>query len=166
MPRDRRALPRRSYRARRPQCRGAPPRYRVRQLLAENLGRVAALPLGVSPPRLLPLTAPGATVLQIGFTSDKLDAMNGRLDLLRDKLDEVGRSANKRSDDAGDKFSASCTNITTHLESVRKEISTDMSVMRTDMFQRFDTMRDELFAALAGHSKGAAGLVLRFRHPS
>jgi Raf kinase inhibitor-like YbhB/YbcL family protein len=26
--------------------------------------------------------------------------------------------------------------------------------------------RDELFAALAGHSKGAAGLVLRFRHPS
>jgi len=55
-------------------ARGADP-YRVRQLLAENLGRVAALPLGVAPPRLLPLTAPGATVLQIGFTGDKLDAM-------------------------------------------------------------------------------------------
>jgi Raf kinase inhibitor-like YbhB/YbcL family protein len=26
--------------------------------------------------------------------------------------------------------------------------------------------RDELFAALAGHAKGAAGLILRFRHPS
>jgi len=26
--------------------------------------------------------------------------------------------------------------------------------------------RDELFAALAGHTKGAAGLVVRFRHPS
>jgi hypothetical protein len=79
--------------------------------------------------------------------------MNGRLDLLRDKLDEVGRSANKRIDDAGDRFSASCTNITTHLESVRKEISTDMSVMRTDMFQRFDTMRGELFVVKAEVAK-------------
>jgi phosphatidylethanolamine-binding protein (PEBP) family uncharacterized protein len=26
--------------------------------------------------------------------------------------------------------------------------------------------RDELFAALNGHTKGAAGLILRFRHPS
>ena len=26
--------------------------------------------------------------------------------------------------------------------------------------------RDELFAALAGHTKIAAGLVVRFRHPS
>jgi hypothetical protein len=26
--------------------------------------------------------------------------------------------------------------------------------------------RDELFAALNGHAKGAAGLILRFRHPS
>ena len=85
--------------------------------------------------------------------SDKLDAMNGRLDLLRDKLDEVGRSANKRIDDAGEKFSASCTNITTHLESVRKEISTDMSVMRADMFQRFDTMHGELFVVKAEVAK-------------
>jgi CzcA family heavy metal efflux pump len=54
--------------------RGADP-YRVRQLLAENLARVGGLPLGVSPPRLLPLSAPGATILQIGFTSDRLDAM-------------------------------------------------------------------------------------------
>jgi len=49
--------------------------YRVRQLLAENIARVSGLPLGVSPPRLLPLSAPGATILRIGFTSDKLDAM-------------------------------------------------------------------------------------------
>jgi len=26
--------------------------------------------------------------------------------------------------------------------------------------------RDELFAALNGHTKGAAGLIVRFRHPS
>ena len=53
---------------------GADP-YRVRQLLAEDIGRAGGLPPGVSAPRLLPLSAPGATVLQIGFTSDKLDAM-------------------------------------------------------------------------------------------
>ena len=53
---------------------GADP-YRVRQLLAENLARVGGLPPGVAPPRLLPLSGPGATVLQIGFTSDKLDPM-------------------------------------------------------------------------------------------
>ncbi len=56
---------------------GADP-YRVRQLLAEDLARVSGLPAGVSPPSLLPLRAPGATVLRIGFTSDKLDAMGLR----------------------------------------------------------------------------------------
>ncbi len=55
-------------------ARGADP-YRVRQLLAENLARVGGLPDGVSPPRLLPLSTPGATVLRIGFTSDRLDPM-------------------------------------------------------------------------------------------
>jgi CzcA family heavy metal efflux pump len=53
---------------------GADP-YRVRQLLAEDIGRAGGLPPGVSAPRLAPLSAPGATVLQLGFTSDKLDAM-------------------------------------------------------------------------------------------
>src|SRR5580698_10606192 len=50
--------------------------------------------------------------------ADKLDAMNGRLDVLRDKMDEIGRDANKRIDGAADK-------LTTHLESLRKEISAD-----------------------------------------
>jgi hypothetical protein len=45
---------------------------------------------------------------------DKLDAMNGRLDILRDKVDGIGRDANKRIDGAADKLSSACTNITTH----------------------------------------------------
>ena|SRR5580698_5384401 len=76
---------------------------------------------------------------------DKLDAMNGRLDILRDKMDEIGRDANKRIDVAGDKLSSACTNITTHLENVRKEITADVNLLRTDMFQKIDTMRGELF---------------------
>ena len=66
--------------------------------------------------------------------ADKLDAMNGRLDILRDKMDEIGRDANKRIDAATDK-------LTTHLENVRKEIGVDVH----DLFQKIDTMRDELF---------------------
>jgi len=53
---------------------GADPQ-RVRQLLAANLARVANLPVGVSSPRLRPLTAAGAEVVELGFTSDKLDPM-------------------------------------------------------------------------------------------
>ena len=54
---------------------GADP-YRTRQALAENLAAEAsALPGGVAPPRLAPLTAPDAEVLDLGFTSDKLDPM-------------------------------------------------------------------------------------------
>jgi len=54
---------------------GADP-YRARQALAENLAAEAsALPDGVSPPRLAPLTSPGADVLEIGFTSTRLDPM-------------------------------------------------------------------------------------------
>jgi hypothetical protein len=69
---------------------------------------------------------------------DKLDAMNGRLDILRDKVNEIGRDANKRIDGATDKLS---TNITTQLENVRKEIGADVK----DLFQKIDTMRGELF---------------------
>jgi hypothetical protein len=76
---------------------------------------------------------------------DKLDAMNGRLDLLRDKVDEIGRDANKRIDGAADKINSACTNITTHLENVRKEITADVNVLRSEMFQKIDTMRGELF---------------------
>ena len=54
---------------------GADP-YRTRQALAEDLAALAnALPAGVAPPRLAPLTAPGADVLKLGFTSAKLDPM-------------------------------------------------------------------------------------------
>jgi hypothetical protein len=76
---------------------------------------------------------------------DKLDAMNGRLDILRDKVDEIGRDANKRIDGAADKLNSACTNITTHLENVRKEITADVNVLRSEMVQKIDTMRGELF---------------------
>ena len=69
---------------------------------------------------------------------DKLDAMNGRLDILRDKVDEVGRDANKRIDGAVDKLS---THFSTQLESFRKEIGADVN----DLFQKIDTLRGELF---------------------
>ena len=54
---------------------GADP-YRARQALAENLAaQASALPDGVAPPRLAPLTSPGADVIQLGFISAKLDPM-------------------------------------------------------------------------------------------
>jgi CzcA family heavy metal efflux pump len=50
--------------------------YRVRQSIAENLSAVAgALPSSASPPRLAPLTSEGAQVIQLGFTSDKIDPL-------------------------------------------------------------------------------------------
>jgi hypothetical protein len=46
-------------------------------------------------------------------------------------------------------FSASvdstCTDMTTNLESVRKKISADVNLLRSDMFRKIDTMRGELF---------------------
>jgi hypothetical protein len=71
--------------------------------------------------------------------------MNGRLDILRDTMDEIGRDANKRIDGAADKLSSACTNITTHLENVGKEISAEVNALRSDTFQKIDTMRGELF---------------------
>ena len=54
---------------------GADP-YRTRQALAENLAaQASALPDGVAPPRLAPLATPDADVLELGFTSAKLDPM-------------------------------------------------------------------------------------------
>lgn len=49
-----------------------------RQLVSENLARVGALPPGVSAPRVSPPVAPGPDLLAIGFTSDKLSAMDLR----------------------------------------------------------------------------------------
>jgi CzcA family heavy metal efflux pump len=54
---------------------GADP-YHGRQAVAENLeAQAGTLPDGVDPPRLAPLMSPGAGVLQLGFTSAKLDPM-------------------------------------------------------------------------------------------
>jgi CzcA family heavy metal efflux pump len=52
---------------------------RTREVVSERLASLAgALPDGVSPPHIAPLTSPGAEVLKIGFTSAKLDAMTLR----------------------------------------------------------------------------------------
>ena len=54
---------------------GADP-YRARQAVTESLSALAgALPASASPPRIMPLTSRGSEVVQIGFTSDKLDPM-------------------------------------------------------------------------------------------
>ena len=50
--------------------------YRVRASIAERLvGLAGVLPAGVSAPRLAPLTPRGADILEVGFTSSRLDAM-------------------------------------------------------------------------------------------
>jgi len=57
---------------------GADP-YRTLQVISQNLSAAAgALPAGVAPPRISPLTPQGAEVMKLGFTSDKLDAMSLR----------------------------------------------------------------------------------------
>jgi CzcA family heavy metal efflux pump len=57
--------------------------YRARQAVTESLSAVAgALPAGVAPPRITPLTSAGSHVLEIGFTSDKLDPL-ALLDLVQ-----------------------------------------------------------------------------------
>lgn len=50
--------------------------YRARQAVSESLTALAGtLPASASSPRILPLTSQDAQVIQIGFTSDKLDPM-------------------------------------------------------------------------------------------
>lgn len=54
---------------------GADP-YRARQAVTESLSAVAGtLPAAAAPPRITPLTSRGSEVIQIGFTSDKLDPL-------------------------------------------------------------------------------------------
>ena len=57
---------------------GADP-YRARQSVAESLSAVSgSLPASAAAPRLAPLTSRGSEVIQIGFTSDRLDALQLR----------------------------------------------------------------------------------------
>lgn len=50
--------------------------YRARQSVAEGLSAVSGtLPASVAAPRIAPLTSEGSEVIQLGFTSDKLDPM-------------------------------------------------------------------------------------------
>jgi CzcA family heavy metal efflux pump len=50
--------------------------YRARQAIGESLtGLAKTLPTSASPPHITPLTSQGAQVIQIGFTSGKLDAL-------------------------------------------------------------------------------------------
>lgn len=56
--------------------------YRARQIVAESLSEVGALPEGVAPPKVQPLTSSTMDLLKIGFTSDRLSPMQ-----LRDLVD-------------------------------------------------------------------------------
>jgi len=59
-------------------AKGAEP-YRARQVVAEALAEVqGALPAGVLPPKVAPLTSSTMDLLKIGFTSDKLTPMQLR----------------------------------------------------------------------------------------
>jgi len=78
--------------------------------------------------------------------ADKLDDMNGRLDTIRDKIDGVGNDSNRRIDAVADKVGAVRSDLTAHLENLRKEISADVHDLRTDLSQKIETMRSELFS--------------------
>lgn len=56
--------------------------YRARQQVGERLGELAGqLPAGVKPPRVAPLTSSTGRLLSVGFTSEKLSALD-----LRDRV--------------------------------------------------------------------------------
>lgn len=52
--------------------------YRARQVVAEALGSIGALPSGVGTPKVAPLTSSTMDLLKIGFTSDRLSPMQLR----------------------------------------------------------------------------------------
>lgn len=52
--------------------------YRARQVVAEALGSIGALPAGVGTPKVAPLTSATMDLLKIGFTSDRLSPMQLR----------------------------------------------------------------------------------------
>jgi len=81
---------------------------------------------------------------------DKLDDMNGRLDLLRDKIDQVGGDANKRIDSVAEKVTDTRTDITVQLENVRKELSTEISNVRKELSTEITNVRKELTTEVNG----------------
>jgi len=52
--------------------------YRARQVVAEALGSIGALPSGVGTPKVSPLTSSTMDLLKVGFTSDRLSPMQLR----------------------------------------------------------------------------------------
>lgn len=52
--------------------------YRARQVVAEALGEIGALPAGVAAPKVTPLTSSTMDLLKVGFTSDRLSPMQLR----------------------------------------------------------------------------------------
>ena len=52
--------------------------YRARQVVAESLSEIGALPAGVAAPKVTPLTSATMDLLKVGFTSDRLTPMQLR----------------------------------------------------------------------------------------
>jgi len=52
--------------------------YRARQVVSEALSEIGGLPAGVSAPKVTPLTSSTMDLLKVGFTSDRLSAMQLR----------------------------------------------------------------------------------------
>ena len=52
--------------------------YRARQVVAEALSEIGALPAGVNAPKVAPLTSSTMDLLKVGFTSDRLSPMQLR----------------------------------------------------------------------------------------
>jgi chromosome segregation ATPase len=80
---------------------------------------------------------------------DKLDGMNGRLDVIRDKIDKTGGDANQRIDEVGEKVIGVRTDITAQLESVRKELGAEVAGLRKDLTADVAGVRKDLSSAVA-----------------
>jgi chromosome segregation ATPase len=101
---------------------------------------------------------------------ERLDDMNGRLDVLRDKVDHVRSDINKRIDDTGaridlvaEKVVETRTDLTGQLVEARTDLTAEVVQLRTDLTAqigdtrkdlttRLDTVRKELTADIKGLS--------------
>lgn len=90
----------------------------------------------------------------------RLDDMNGRLDVLRDKVDHVRGDINKRIDDTGARIDlvsekvvetrTDLTDLTGQLVETRKDFTVQVVQLRTDLTAQITETRKELTADIKG----------------